>query len=347
MVLSTSRRRCTAGTVAAVLAAVLLSGCLSSSDGTAKAAAGFDSIAKAAASEGSVTWYTSIPEAVSKGVADAFTSKYHLDVQMTVLTSGLLATRYSSEMSSGKSAADVVTLADPVFFKDAVAKKWVVGLDRSDEPSLEKWPAAAVRESSYALVNIQPIGVTFDTKKAKAADFATWQGLLAPALKGQVYLVNPANVPSWLAHMNLLRKTYGDGFLARLAAQKPKLVDSSVPGVQQVAAGSGTLVYPSLLSVSKPLADKGATVQTVFPSPTTGVEQFAAVSSSAPHANAARLFLDYLLTEEAQKILNKGTGSSPLGNLEGTVPLPKGYVSPDIDAAVAAKAQIVSGLGLG
>ncbi|TDO48704.1 iron(III) transport system substrate-binding protein [Kribbella sp. VKM Ac-2527] len=329
-----------------VLAAVL-SGCLSSGEGAAEAAAGFESISSGATSEGAVTWYVSIPEAVAKGVADAFSGKYGIGVEMTVLTSGLLATRYSSEMSSGKSAADVVTLADPVFFKDAVAKQWVGGLDPADEPALETWPDTALRENSYALVNIQPIGVTIDTKKAKAADFGSWEGLLAPSLKGQVYLVNPANVPSWLAHMNLLRKTYGDGFLAKLAAQSPKLVDSSVPGVQQVAAGSGTLVYPSLLSVSRPLSAKGASVETVFPSPTTGVEQFAAVSSAAPHPNAARLFLNFLLTEEAQKILNKGTGSSPLGNLEGTVPLPDGYVSPDVEAALAAKAEIVSGLGLG
>jgi iron(III) transport system substrate-binding protein len=346
MVLSVGRRSGTAGIVAVVLAAVL-SGCLSSGEGEAQAATGFDSISKSAKDEGAVTWYTSIPEAVSKGAADAFQEKYGIKVEMTVLTSGLLGTRYSSEMSSGKSAADVVTLADPIFFKDAVSKQWVSKLQSTDEPALDGWPEGGVREGSYALVNIQPIGVTIDTKKAKAADFSTWQGLLAPGLKGQIYLVNPANVPSWLAHLNLMRTTYGDAFLTKLAAQKPTLVDSSVPGVQQVAAGSGTVVYPSLLSVSKPLSAKGASVETVFPSPTTGVEQFAAVSTAAPHPNAARLLLNYLLTEEAQKILNKGTGSSPLGNLEGTVPLPKGYVSPDVVAALAAKAEIVSALGLG
>ena len=142
-----------------------------------------------------MTWYTSIPEAVSKGAADAFQKKYGIKVRDDRADVGPAGTRYSSEMSSGKSAADVVTLADPVFFKDAVAKQWVSKLEAGDEPSLDGWPQTGVREGSYALVNIQPIGVTIDTKKAKAADFSTWQGLLAPSLKGQLYLVNPANVP--------------------------------------------------------------------------------------------------------------------------------------------------------
>ena len=124
-------------------------------------------------------------------------------------------------------------------------------------------------------------------------------------------------------------------------------MDSAVPGAQQVAAGSGTLVYPSLLSVSTPLSSQGATVDTVFPSPTTGVEQYAAVSSQAPQPNAARLFLNYLLTEDAQTVLNKDTGSSPLGDLPGTVPLPEGYQTVDISSAVAAKDDILGQLGLG
>ena len=334
------------GAAAALALTLTATGCMSSDD-PAESAEGFDAIEDAARDEGQLTWYTSIPEAVAQNVADSFEAEYDIPVEMVVLTSGLLATRYSSEMDAGESPADVVTLADPLFFDDAVSEGWVDELSGADTPSIEEWPEDGIHDDAYVLVNIQPIGVTFDTTKAEAADFEDWTFLTDPSLKGQIYLVDPTNVPAWLANMKLLSETYGPEFLPGLASQEPKIVDSAVPGAQQVAAGSGTLVYPSLLSVSNPLSSEGATVETVFPSPTTGVEQYAAVSSRAPQPNAARLFLNYLLSEEAQTVLNKDTGSSPLGDLEGTVPLPEGYESVDIATAVAAKDEILAQLGLG
>jgi iron(III) transport system substrate-binding protein len=328
--------------------ALVLTGCLSESaeDSSETVATDPDAIADAAAEEGALTWYTSIPEGVSTTVVDAFEAKYDIPIEMIVLTSGLMTTRYATEMDAGNSPADVVTVADPVFFSDAVSKDWFETLDEEDLPALADWPEDAFREDAYALVNIQPIGVTIDTTKADPEDYDTWEALLDPSLKGQIYLVNPANVPNWLAHMQLLRDTYGDEFLTDLAAQEPKYVDSSVPGAQQVAAGAGTAVYPSLLSVSNPLKSQGATVDTVFPTPTSGVEQYAGISTGSPHPNAARLFLDYLLTEEAQTVINKNIGSSPLGDLEGTVPLPEGYTTPDVAGALEQKSEIMSLLGL-
>jgi iron(III) transport system substrate-binding protein len=328
---------------------LLLTGCLSepAEETGQDVASDADAIADAAADEGSLTWYTSIPEAVSTEAAQAFEAEYGIPVELIVLTSGLLATRYSTEMDAGNSPADVVTLADPVFFGDAVSKEWVETIDDSDVPALAEWPEDGFREDSYALVNIQPIGVTIDTNKIDAEDFESWEFLLDPSLKGQIQLVSPANVPIWVSHMQMLREEYGDEFLTQLAAQEPKYVDSAIPGAQQVAAGAGSVVYPSLLSVSNPLKAQGASLETVFPEPTSGVEQYAAVSTRSPHPNAARLFMDYLLSEDAQKIINKNTGASPLGDLEGTVPLPEDYVTPDIAGALEHKAEILSLLGIG
>jgi iron(III) transport system substrate-binding protein len=343
-----SRRRLRSGALMTALV-LLLTGCLSQSEdeGQQEVAADPEAIADAAESEGTLTWYTSIPEAVSAAAVEGFEAEYDITVEMIVLTSGLMTTRYASEMDAGNSPADVVTVADPVFFGDAVSKDWMETLDVEDVPALADWPEEALREDAYALVNIQPIGVTIDTNKADPEDFQTWEQLLDPSLKGQLYLVNPANVPNWLAHMQMMSDTYGEDFLSSLAAQEPTLVDSSVPGAQQLAAGAGTVVYPSLLSVSNPLKAQGASVETVFPTPTTGVEQYAGISTRAPHPNAARLFMDYLLGEEAQQTINQNIGSSVLGDLVGTVPLPEGYESPNVAGAVSKKADILAALGLG
>lgn len=322
-----------------------LTGCLSSA-GSGEAQTGASNIEDAAKNEGQLTWYTSIPEATAQRVATGFEEEYGIRVELIVLSSGLLTSRYSSEMASGASAADVITVAEPRFFADAVQQGWTVPFTEADMPNLAGWPGDYLVDNQYALINIQPIGVTINTGMVDESEFTkSWEFLVDPKYQGQFQAVDPKGIPAWVAHMLLLKQTYGDDFLTKLGAQQPKWVDSSVPGAQQVAAGGGSFVYPSLLSVSNPLSDKGAPVKTVFPSPTTGVEQFAGISSKAPNPNAARLFMNYLLGEEAQQMVNQGVGSSPLGELEGTVPLPEGYTRPNMDEAVAQKDEVLRELG--
>jgi hypothetical protein len=58
--------------------ALILTGCLSQTqeDSSETVATDPDAIADAAAEEGALTWYTSIPEGVSSTVVDAFEAKY-------------------------------------------------------------------------------------------------------------------------------------------------------------------------------------------------------------------------------------------------------------------------------
>ncbi len=315
------------------------------SQGQAATTGGISALTSAAKSEGSLTWYTSIPQAITTSVAQGFDQKYGITVKTVVLTSGLLTTRFSSEKEAGSSQADVLTVADSVFMSDALQKKWLATLNPGQLPSLSAVPAADIHASAYVLTGTQPIGISYDTSKLKASQVDSWPDLLSPALKGQLYVVNPANVPSWLAIMDMLRQKYGAAFLKQLAASQPRFVDSSVPGAQEVAAGSGLAVFPSLLSVSAPLQAQGASIGTVFPSPTTGVEQYTAVSSTAAHPDAALLFVDYLMSRDGQMIVNKGTASSPLGNLPGTIPLPAGYQSFSLSTAEADKQTVLSLVG--
>ena len=91
-----------------------LTGCLADGDEPTAAAEGYDAILEAAADEGTVTWYTSIPEGVAQATVEAFEQEHDISVETIVLTSGLLTARYAGEMESGASPADVVTVADPV-----------------------------------------------------------------------------------------------------------------------------------------------------------------------------------------------------------------------------------------
>src|SRR3954471_11759888 len=94
------RRRASLFFPIAALVAASLAAC-GGSGGTSAAATqssgGLSGLASAAKSETTLTWYTSIPQAIATNVATGFQQKYGVSVKTVVLTSGLLATRFSSE----------------------------------------------------------------------------------------------------------------------------------------------------------------------------------------------------------------------------------------------------------
>ncbi|MFR9806062.1 hypothetical protein ACL02T_27805 [Pseudonocardia sp. RS010] len=136
-------------------------------------------------------------------------------------------------------------------------------------------------------------------------------------------------------------------FLERLVAQQPTVVDSMVPGTQQLAAGEAALALPDVLSVTKPLADKGAPIDFVVPEPTTGVEFATMISAGSASPNAARLLYDFLFTDAGQQAFNASTGASPIGAVGETAALPAGYVDPAIRELPPVRADLLNRLGLG
>jgi iron(III) transport system substrate-binding protein len=160
-------------------------------------------------------------------------------------------------------------------------------------------------------------------------------------------LIDPRNTISAMGWCYLMRQTYGEDYLRKLAGQAPKLVASTVPGAQQLAAGSAALLIPGVHSSIAPLLANKAPVADVTPSVTCGVEAVGGVAAKAPHPNAARLLLNFLMTPEGQQAQNGGSGaSSVLPNIPDTPPLPSGYVSSNLKDVQAAGPQLLELLSI-
>ncbi|MEU0555138.1 extracellular solute-binding protein [Dactylosporangium sp. NPDC006015] len=303
-------------------------------------------IKAAAQAEGKVVWYTSIPEAAVKEVAAGFKAAYGIDVEVVRLTSTTLMQRYASERDAGAVKGDVINVAQTAFFEDGVKKNWWSKLTEPEAPMLASWPKDLVHKDQYTLINTQPIGIAYNKDQVKESDVDTWQKIVDPRFKNKVVLVNPANTPFYLSWLKLMETEYGPDVLTQFAALKPTVTDSAVPGAQQLAAGERVLMVPNVLSGVKEVVDAGAPVATVTPSPTVGVEQYAAASADGPHPNAAKLLLGYLLTRTGQEQLNRGYAASPLSGIPGSIPMPKDYRSTDTAAMQADKSRLLAAVGL-
>jgi len=298
----------------------------------------------AAKKEGQLTFYSSTTPNTTQRVTEAFKSRYGIEVVFTRLASTPMAQRYAAEAEAGNVAADVVQISDQNFFEQAVAKGWLAKVE--DLPALAQYPKEDWN-GTFAKAHIGLLNLMWNTGVVQAADAPKgWEDVLKPVFKGKILLVDLRNAPILWSWGLAVMKTYGEDFLKKLGAQEPRLVASSVPGSQQLAAGAGALLVPGTHTDQLDLAKEKAPVAEIIPAPAVGNESFVGVSAKAPHPTGARLLLNFIISPEAQSIYVKDGYSSVLPNLPGAEPLPPGYISPSPKEALANSTKMLDLLGI-
>lgn len=301
-------------------------------------------LAKKAAAEGELTYYSSTNPVLSKTLAALFNKSYPaIKVNVVRLASGPLGRRYVSEVQAGAPVADILQLGDPLLMQEGHSKGWFA--DLQDLPAYQAWPAD-FKESYLAVVSIFPHTITYNTNLVKGDDIPKgWESILHDKWKGRILIADIRNSPTLMDWAAMMHHTY-PGYLKRLASLKPKVVASTLPGTQLVAAGEAAFVLPNLRMVSYSLIEKHAPLDDVTPSPNSGLESLLAISAKARHPNAARLFSNFILTRPGQEVLSANTAVSPLGNIPGALPLPKDFHRARIKEALAQAPELLKSLGL-
>ena len=343
----------TAALAGAGLAAWALGACASEEQaasptpqaGTTPGAAGIDlaELEQAAKREGVVNVYSSASTDLITSLNQAFERKYGIRTNLQRAASGPLTQRFAAEAESGNVVADVLQTSDVVFYDDAIAKGWIAKVDGL--PALQSWPQQ-YWNGYYALSTIGIVTIGYNTNKVRRGEVTGWQDVINPKWRGQILFVDPRNVAVWVAVLYLLDKTYGDDFLRALGRQDLRLVESAVPAAQQLAAGEAALSFPGAHWDKVQLKQSGAPVDDVVPNPTTGIEQLMGITAKAPHPNAAKLFLNFMLSQEGQQALVQAHGVSVLPNIPGAQPLPQGYVRPEVKEAMQQRDRLIGLLGL-
>lgn len=317
-------------------------------EGTSDADVG--SLHEAAQQEGGLTLYSSQNPELIETVISEFQAEYpDVNVDFLRLASGALATRFSEEQSADVCEADAVIIADPGFLDQGQQEGWWASLD--GVPAINDWPEEFLQfEGTSAKITIIPTGIAYNTDLVDEGDAPeTWEGILNDQFADDLVLVDPRATPGWMALYRIWMEEFGPDFLEDLAAQGFTLADSSVPGAQQVAAGEAALLVPTIESVQASLVEEGAPLGTnlVLEGPTTGIEQFINITDCSENRASAELFSHFLLTEQGQTVLNEGFAASPLGDLEGTIPLPADYRDPRItELTPEVEQEILSLLGI-
>ncbi|MFC1816578.1 ABC transporter substrate-binding protein [Thermodesulfobacteriota bacterium] len=127
----------------------------------------------------------------------------------------------------------------------------------------------------------------------------TYDDLLNPMWKGK--LGYPTGNPAWFAKMlEVMGKDKGLEFMIKLAAQKLHYRPSMTLTLNMVTAGEyPAAVYANAMRTQRAI-EMGAPVDWIPLEPLVASVNSIAVASHAPHPNAAKLYVDFLLSTEGQ-----------------------------------------------
>ena len=298
---------------------------------------------KDARAEGGFYLYGSISDGQLKVIIDTFDKTYGIKGEFIRLASGPLSQRFAASVEGGGHDADALLDSTPQH------PEWFAKFDPKEIPNVAKWPSKWV---SGHVATIQTSGsvVQFNTELVAAADVPkTWADIVNPKFKGKIVLTDPRISDTYFGWADTLGKRYGDDFLKKLAAQDLKLTQSGASGAQLVAAGAFALNFPAYASFSIPLIEKKAPIDSrIMSDPTLVSVSSIAIAAKAPHPKTARLFVDWLLSDEATKAVCAAFPVSTPGDPEGKLgciplkdPQPLPWQTPE-----SRRAEIVQLLGL-
>jgi iron(III) transport system substrate-binding protein len=263
-----------------------------------------DARLEAAKKEGKVVWYTSLALSSSEKVAKLFEATYPgIKVEVHRTGSERILQRVMQELQANIKIADVIHTSDAghyVLLKDKqlLMKYAPAGVDR--------FPAAFKDKDGYhyglrATVNV----IAYNSKIVPAAEAPrTWKDLLDPKWKGKLVTAHPGYSGVIATHVLALVHLHGWDYFKQLAQNKPMLVQSAVDPSGVVASGERPIAADGGDYTFYQVKKKGNPVEIVFPKEGVPlVVSPSAITSFAPHPNAARLFTDFIFSRDLQQVL--------------------------------------------
>jgi iron(III) transport system substrate-binding protein len=267
-------------------------------------AASTDAILDGAKREGEIVFYASMNLAEANIMIAEFEKRYpSIKVKLNRAGSEKLLTRVLAEARAKRVAADVIQTVE---FSMHILKRSGV-LARHITPGDSLYPKNFKDEGFWTTVYYNPYVTAYNTRfVAPRMAPKTYDDLLDPKWKGKMAM--EATKADWFAGMlQIMGQERGLQYMRQLAKQEPMLREGHELLAQLVAAGEGFFDINIPASSVDRVKEKGAPIDWVALGEAPAILVGIGLASQAAHVNAAKLFIDFALSREGQR-LQQGFG---------------------------------------
>ncbi len=256
-------------------------------------------IIEGAKKEKEVVLYGAVTVKASKAIGDLVEKKYGLQVKHWRGDATEIINRVIAEGRAGRQVFDVVLGNEAVMA--SIDQRGFLGV--FDPPSARAFPKQ-FRDPNQRMTpwRVLPYGINYNHQLLKADDAPkSWEELLAPKWKQKFAMANPGIHVTTLQFVLSLEKLLGPKWLSVVegwAKQEPRLARGLAENIQPLTAGEVAVA----ISYIKDKFQFSGPIEYVRMNKYLASVSFVAINHQAPHPNAARLFADFFLGPEPQKI---------------------------------------------
>ena len=259
--------------------------------------------------EGEIILYSTITVGAFNELNKAIKEKYpFLNVRHIRLGPAQLLARIMQEQRAGHFLADVIynNLLHLIYLKES----GVLGKYESPENRFLMKEAIDL-DGFWVGADIDVLVTGLNTNMIARNEVpTTYEGFLDSKLKGQMAI--NSNNPYGLVGMASLRgEDQGIAYMTKLAQQSLRPVQGFTHMANLLAAGEYPIALFSQVTKIEEIKEKGAPVDWVSNSPNFSTVGAYGLSRNPPHPAGARLLVDFVLSNQGQKILGR-TGKLPM-----------------------------------
>lgn len=299
----------------------------------AHAQAPLDALHAAARKEGELTWYiVYLPSEDAEHLGRTFSARFPgVKVNVVRTTAQVAFQRLNQDLQARTANCDVFSSTDLAHYLDLKRRKLLLQHTPSASAQMDKRLQNLDPEGYFHVASVAMVGLIYNTTKVKAADAPTsWADLVDPKWRNLASVGHPGFsgfVGAWAIEMKNL---YGEGWFKKLADNKPQVGRSIIDTVTTVTSGERS-ISAGPINLAAMGAAKGNPLAVVAPKEGLMLMTSpSAIMANAPHPNAAKLFMEFLVgSEEVDKLaferygIPKRAGAKPRPGVLGLDDSPK------------------------
>src|ERR1051325_899869 len=259
-------------------------------------------VLEAAKKEGQLVWYNTLVQPHAQGLIDAFTKKYpFIKGSFWRGSATSVYSKLTLEARAGRYEWDTVSLTSPEFVSDLKQRNLIA---RYASPEREMFSDDVKDQEGYWTgYYALPTGLGYNVRQVKKDQVPkTYQELLAPMWKGKKISIDTEGYALLMGLIQAWGKERAVDYMRKLAAQDPVLGRGNNKRIELASAGEFPL-FIAFTHSTEANRSRGAPVDWVNLEPVVMQIDSIMLGARSTHPNAGKLFVDFLLSQQGQEIL--------------------------------------------
>lgn len=168
------------------------------------------------------------------------------------------------------------------------------------------------RRFIYSFTAYMTETIWYNTDLVKPEDIVSWDSLLDPKWKGKIVILDPRTPGSGESTWAFLLRIKGEEYLTKLASQEMvvgrnlrQLAEQVARGKSMISIGVSYYTYSPFIKAGLPVKAISNIREGYYAATGSGN---LAIIKNAPHPNASKVFVNWLLSRDGQAVFSKALG---------------------------------------